>query len=132
MKKRIEALNKVGRLQARMHDLGRWRLAALEGERNRVGDDLKALFEALEGDSLAYGPQARLIAGRVRSKQTQLERLEGEAEATRRKANAHGLRSRLAGKAADKAASLYRDQKERKELADLVSRAIGRSKASPT
>ena len=50
----------------------------------------------------------------------------------RAKAKAHGVTARLAEQAAETAARRHRDDKERKELADLIERAIARRLASST
>jgi hypothetical protein len=50
MKRRLEALTRIGRLQALMHDLGPWRLHSLEGQQAGLNDDLKAVFEVLDSD----------------------------------------------------------------------------------
>lgn len=132
MKKRIDALTRLGRLQARMHDLGRWRLSAIEQEQANVSDDLRAVFEALESGELAYGLQAKLSGRRVRALQKQLDSLALESDHLRKKARAHGVSAKLAEQAAGTASRRLRDEKERKELADLIERAIARRAASST
>ena len=131
-KKRFDALTRLGRLQARMHDLGRWRLTAIEQEQASLSDDLRAVFEALESGDLAYGAQAKLSGRRVRALQKQLDSLARESDYVRKKAKAHGISARLAEQAAETAGRRYRDDKERKELADLIERAIARRAASST
>jgi hypothetical protein len=132
MKKRIDALTRLGRLQARMHDLGRWRLTAIEQEQAGLGDDLKGVFEALESGALAYGAQAQFSARRIRALQKRLDSLACESDRVREKAKGHGVRAKLAEQAAETASKRYREDKERKELADLIERAVARRNASPT
>ena len=43
MKKRLDALNRIVKLQARMHDLGRSRLTAIEQQQASLADDLRAI-----------------------------------------------------------------------------------------
>ena len=50
----------------------------------------------------------------------------------REKAKAHGVTAKLAEQAAGTAERRYREDKARKELADLIERAIARRIASPT
>ncbi len=132
MKKRLDALNRLGRLQAKMHDLGRWRLSAIEQEQAGLGEDLRAVFEALQTGDLAFGAQAKLGAPRIRALQQQLDSLARESTHVREKAKAHGVTAKLAEQAAGNAARRYREDKARKELADLIERAIARRIASPT
>ncbi len=86
MKKRVDSLTRIGRLASQMHDLGTWRLSAIEQEQASLSDDLRAVFEALESGDLAYGAQAKLGARRIR----------GLAEAARRArpANPNGSSAR--------------------------------------
>ncbi len=69
-----------------MRDLGQWRLSALEREQASLGDDLQAVFTALESDDLAFGPQAALTVRRARALQKRLDAVKGESERVRRKA----------------------------------------------
>jgi hypothetical protein len=132
MKKRLDALTRIGRFQALMHDLGRSRLHSLERQQAGLSDDLKAVFEALESDELAYGPQAGLAARHIRALQRKIDQPVRDQEAARRAAFAHGTRAKLAEQAIETAAAGYRRHKKRKELAELIERAIARRGASST
>ncbi len=130
MKKRVEALTRMGRLQARMHDLGQWRLSALEREHADLSEDLRSLFTALESADLAYDGQAALSARRATTLLKRIDLLKTESERVRRKAETHGLRAKLAEDAAEAAKKAYREHKERHELAELIERALARRGAS--
>jgi hypothetical protein len=132
MKNRIEALNRLCKLQARMHELARSRLSTIERQQAKLGEDLRGVFAILELGSLALGAQAKLTAPRIRSLQKRLDLLARESETVREAAKAHGLRAKLIEKAAESAARAYREVKERKELADLIDRALARRDASST
>src|ERR1700722_4738233 len=79
MKRRLEALTRIGRLQALMYDLGRWRLHTLERQQAGLNDDLKAVFEILDADEVANGIHAGLVARRIRTLQLAHARDAGEA-----------------------------------------------------
>ena len=130
MKKRVDSLMRIGKLAAQMHDLGRWRLSKIERERASLRDDLRAVFEALERGELAYGAHAKLSARRIRGLQKQLDTLASESERVQRAADGHGMRARLAERAAETADKAYREHEARKELADLIERALMRRDAS--
>jgi hypothetical protein len=132
MKKRLDALTRMGRFQALMHDLGRSRLHSLERQRSGLTDDLKAVFQTLESDALAYGPQAGLAARHIRALQRKLDQLVRDHDAARLSALAQGVRAKLAELALETAALDHRRHKERKELAELIERAIARRGASST
>jgi hypothetical protein len=132
MKKLLDSLTRIGKLQARMHGLGRWRLSSLERQQAGLNDDLRAIFEVLESGDLAYGPQARLAARHVGALQRRLDSLAREQETARRSVTEHGTRAKLAERAIETAALRYRRHKERDELAELIERAIARRNASST
>jgi hypothetical protein len=132
MKKRLDALTRIGRFQALMHDLGRSRLYSLERQQAGLTDDLKAVFETLESDGLAYGPQAGLAARHIRALQRKLDQLVREQDTARLSALKQGTRAKLAELAVETAASAQRRHKERKDLAELIERAIARRGASST
>ena len=132
MKRRLDALARIGRFQALMYDVDRWRLNSLELQQAGLNDDLMAVFEALEAEEIGYGGQGGLVARRIRSLQVRLDQLAGEQEAARRSALTQGTRAKLAERAIEAAALSYRRLNERKELAELIERAIGRGSASST
>ena len=130
MKKRLDALTRIGRFQTLMHDVGRSRLSVLERQQAGLNDDLKAVFESLEADELAYGAQAGLIARRIRALQLKLDQLARERESARCSVLTQGARAKLAALAIEAAALAYRRVNERKELAEIIERALARSASS--
>ena len=132
MKRRLDALTRIGRLQALMHDVGRWRLHSLERRQAGLNDDLKAVFETLEADEIAYGGQGGLVARRIRALQLRLDQLAREQESARRSVLMQGTRAKLAELAIEAAALGYRRLNKRKELAEIIEQAIARRGASPT
>ncbi len=130
MKKRVDSLARIEKLASQMHELGRWRLSAIEQEQACLSDDLRAIFLALESGDLAYGAQAKLGVRRIRALQKRLDTLERESERLSHTARQHGIRAKLAGQAAEAADKVYRDREARKELADIAERALIRRDAS--
>jgi hypothetical protein len=130
MKKRLDALNRIGRFQTLMHDVGRSRLNALDRKQAELNGNLKAVFEALEKDGIAYGAQAGLVAERIRMLQLKLDQLARERASARRSALARGTRAKLAELAIEAAALGYRRVNERKELAEIIERALARGASS--
>jgi hypothetical protein len=132
MKRRLDALTRIGRFQALMHDVGRSRLHSLERQQAGLNDDLKAVFEALEADEIAYGAQAGLVARRIRALQLRLDQLAREQESARRSVLTQGTRAKLAELAIEAAALGYRRLNEREELAEIIEQAVARRSASST
>jgi hypothetical protein len=132
MKKRLDALTRIGRFQALMSDLGRSRLRSLERQQAELTDDLKAVFEMLESDEFASGVQAGLAARHIRALQRKLDQLIRDQDAARSSALAQGTRAKLAELALEAAALDHRRRQERKALAELIELAISRRAASST
>jgi hypothetical protein len=130
MKRRLDTLTRIGRLQALMHDVGRWRLHSLERQQVGLNDDLKAVFEILDADEIADGVPAGLVARHIRALQVRLDQLAGEQATARRSALTQGTRAKLAELAIEAAALSYRRMDERKELAEIIERALARSASS--
>jgi hypothetical protein len=130
MKRRLDALTRIGRIQALMHDLGRWRLHAVERQQAGLNSDLKAVFEALEADEIANGVHAGLVTRRIRALQVRLDQLAREQESAHRSVLTQGARAKLAELAIETAALGYRRSNERKELAEIIEQALGRSASS--
>jgi hypothetical protein len=130
MKRRLDALTRIGRIQALMHDLGRWRLHAVERQQAGLNSDLKAVFEALETDEIAHGVHAGLVTRRIRALQVRLDQLAREQESAHRSVLTQGARAKLAELAIETAALGYRRSNERKELAEIIEQALGRSASS--
>ena len=130
MKRRLDALMRIGRLQALMHDVGRWRLHSLERQQAGFNDDLKAVFEILDADEIANVVHTGLVARRIRALQLRLDQLAGEQDTARGSALMQGTRAKLAELAIEAAALDYRRLNERKELAEIIEQALGRSASS--
>ncbi len=113
-----------------MHDVGRSRLNTLDRKQAELNENLKAVFEALEADGLAYGAQAGLVGRHIRVLQLKLDQLARERESARRSVLTQGARAKLAELAIEAAALGYRRSNERKELAEIIERALGRGASS--
>ncbi len=84
----------------------------------------------LEADEIAYGAQAGLVARRIRALQVKLDQLAREQESARRSVLTQGTRAKLAELAIESAALDDRRLNERKELAEIIERALARSASS--
>ena len=115
-----------------MHDVGRSRLHSLERQQAGLNDDLKAVFETLEADEIAYGAQGGLVARHIRGLQLRLDQIMREQENARRSVLTQGTRAKLAELAIEAAALGYRRLRERKELAEIIEQAVARRSASST
>jgi hypothetical protein len=130
MNRRLDALKRIGRLQALLHDLGRWRLLAVESQQAGLNDDLRSLFDILGEDEVANGLDARFVSRRARALQVRIDQLAREQESARRNVLTQGTRAKLAELAIEAAALDYRRANERKELTEIIEKALGLSASS--
>ena len=113
-----------------MYDLGRWRLHTLERQQAGLNGDLKAVLEILDSDEVANGVHAGLVARRIRALQLRLDQLAPEQESARRSVLTQGTRAKLAEQAIEAATLGHRRLNERKELAEIIERALARGASS--
>jgi hypothetical protein len=130
MKKRLESLEKIERVHSQMHDLAVWRLAALGRERDDLAENHRQMLEAMGSGIAAYGAPAAAALRRVRALEKEIAAAEAEYEAQTRRAIDQGTRAKLADRARESLEAKYRDQKQRKELADLIERSLRNPKSS--
>lgn len=130
MKRRLEALAQIGKLQKQLHDLASWRLAQIGRRRDDLLEDERAMWQAIGQGVSAYGPPAEAGMRRIRRIETEIAAAEAAYDAQSRQAFTEGARAKLAERAHDELEAKYRDQEQRKELADLVERSLGRPPSS--
>ena len=132
MKRRLDALTRIGRIQALMHEAGRAKVHSLERRQAGLADDLKAVFEALAASEIAYGAHAGLVARSIRALQARLDQAARDQETAHRAALAQGTRAKLAEFAIEAAALNFQRLNERKELIELIERTVARGLTSST
>jgi hypothetical protein len=130
MKKRLEALEKIERLQKQMHDLAVWRLTALGRERDDLADNHREMLEAMGRGGVFDGAPAAAGMRRIRKLEREIAAADAEVAAQTRRAIDQGTRAKLADRARETADARYRDQRQRKELADLVEDSLRNPKSS--
>ena len=130
MKKRLEALERIERLQKQMHDLAIWRLTALGRERDALAENQREMWEAMGRGVAAYGAPAAAAMRRIRGLEREIAAAEAEYEAQTRRAVDQGARAKLADRARESADARYREQRQRKELADLIENSLRNPKSS--
>ena len=66
MKRRLEALARIGKLQKQLHELAAWRLAQIGRRRDGLAEDERAMWRAMGEGVTAYGPPAEAGMRRIR------------------------------------------------------------------
>jgi len=130
MKKRLESLEKIERVQRQMHELAVWRLTALARERDDLAENHLGMLEAMQSGVAAYGAPAAAAMRRIRLLEKEIAAAAAEYEVQTRRALDQGTRAKLADRARESVDARYRDQKQRKDLADLIERSLRNPKSS--
>jgi len=130
MKRRLEALARIGKLQKQLHELAAWRLAQIGRRRDALVEDERAMWEAMGEGLSAYGPPAEAAMGRIRRIEAEIAAAEAAYAAQSRHAFKEGARAKLAERAHDGLEAKYRDQNQRKALAELIEHSLGKPPSS--
>jgi len=124
MKKKRDALERIARLQAKLHDLSVWRLTAAEQKRAALETAQREMVEAIGRDALAHGRLAAAATRSLRGIDARLIEAKGSQEARQRAALDQGARAKVSERALEKADANYRADRERAELGDLIERSL--------
>jgi len=130
MKRRLEALARIGKLRKQLHELASWRLAQIGQRRDGLVDDERAMWEAMGEGLSAYGATAEAALRRIRRVEAEIAAAEAAYAAQSRQAFKEGARAKLAERAHGELDAKYRDQNERKALAELIEHALGKPPSS--
>lgn len=130
MKRRLEALARIGRLQKQLHELAAWRLAQIGRRRDGLADEQRATWAAVGEGLSAYGPPAEATMRRIRRLEIEIAAAEAAYAVQSRQAFKEGARAKLAERAHEDLEAKFRDQQQRRELADLIERSLHKPPAS--
>jgi hypothetical protein len=127
MKTRLDKLNRIDRLQRRLHDLSLWRLIALGRARDQLTSAHLEMLEAAGTELFAFGGPAAAATRRIRALEREIAAAQaGYAEQAKRTLE-HGVRSRVADVARETAVAQYRADAERRNLAELIDWSLRQS-----
>jgi hypothetical protein len=130
MKRRLEVLSRIGKVRKELHELASWRLAQIGRRRDGLLEDRRAMWAAMGEGLSAYGAPAEAALRRIRRLETEIAAAEAAYAAQSRHAFKEGARAKLAERAYDGLEAKYRDQTERKALAELIEHALGKPPSS--
>jgi hypothetical protein len=124
MKKKRDALERIARLQSKLHDLNVWRLTAAEQKRAALETAQREMVEAIGRDALAHGRLAAAATRSLRGIDTQLVNAKAKQAAQQRAALDQAARAKMSERALEKADANYRADRERAELGELIERSL--------
>jgi hypothetical protein len=124
VKKRLEKLQRIDRLQRRLHDLSVWRLATLGRQRDQLTNSHLEMLDAVGTGLLAFGPPAAAATRRIRRLEVEIEVAKGGYEEQAKRSLEQGVRSRLADRARESAAAEFRSDLEKRTLSELIEWSV--------
>ena len=130
MKKRLDALAKISQLQAKLHDLTRWRLAAIGQQRVSLEEAEREMIDALNSDAVGVGATAAAASSRLRSIGRQIAIAKADYDAQSQRVLDQGARAKIAQRMVESADAKMRAEKERKDLGDLIERSLNAKTSS--
>jgi len=130
MRRRLESLARIGGLHKQLHELAEWRLAEIGRRRDELARDERAMWSAIGAGLSAYGAPAEAALRRIRGLEAEIAAAEAEYAAQSQRAFKQGARAKLAERAHEDLEAKYRDQQQRKELAELIERTLGKPPTS--
>lgn len=130
MKKHLDGLKRIERVQRQLADLAQWRLAAIESAEATLVEGRRQMIEAIGRDAPYTGPLAATIARHMRGIERRIESAAVSRQLLADAARVQGGRTRLADQAVVAADLRQRAHRERKDLAELIERSLGVAKTS--
>ena len=130
MKKRLDALEKISQLQSKLHDLTRWRLAAIGQQRVSLEEAERQMIDALNSDAVGVGAPAAAASSRLRSIGRQIAVAKADYDAQSQRVLDQGARAKIAQRMVESADAKMRAEKERKDLGDLIERSLNAKTSS--
>src|SRR5271156_2925491 len=114
MKKRLDKLEQIDRLQRRLHDLSVWRLAALGQQRDQLTKAHVEMLDAVGTGWFAFGRPAAAATRRIRALEVEIAAAKGDYDAQAQHSLEQGVRARLANRAREAAAADLRVDVEKR------------------
>jgi hypothetical protein len=130
MKKRLDALEKISQLQAKLHDLTRWRLAAIGQQRVSLEEAEREMIDALNSDAVGVGATAAAASSRLRSIGRQIAIAKADYDAQSQRVLDQGARAKIAQRMVESVDAKMRAERERKDLGDLIERSLNSKTSS--
>ena len=124
MKKRLDSLENIKQLQAKLHDLTVWRLAAIGQQRDALEKTQRDMIDAIDREAMAHGALLAGATRRLRAVDRQIATAKDNYEAQSQRVLDQGARAKLAERLVAGVAVKVRAQQERKDLADLIERTL--------
>jgi hypothetical protein len=124
VKKRLDKLRRIDRLQRLLHDQSGWRLASLGQQRDLLTSAHLEMLDAMGSGLLAFGPPAAAATRRIRALEVEIAAAQSGYDEQAKRSLEQGVRSRLADRAREAAAAELRTDLEKRTLSELIEWSV--------
>ena len=130
MKRQRDSLAKILLLQEKLHKLSTWKVAALDRQRIELAAAQQDTIAAIDQDLMNHRVLLAGATRRLRLIDNLIELNKLQHAAQTKHSLEQGAKAKIVERMVDRVDEEYRKHVERKELTDLIERALGRPSAS--
>jgi hypothetical protein len=120
MKSRLDKLTRIERLQRQLHDLSVWKLATLGRQRDQLTNTHVEMLDAAANGLFSIGRPAAAATRRIRALEVEIAAAHSSYDEQAKRSLEMGVRSRLADRAREAAATEHRSEGEKRTLSELI------------
>jgi hypothetical protein len=130
MNKRLQSVGRILEAQRQLYRAAEWQLARLKRQEADLEAEQLSLIAALNDDQALQGLFIEATANRLRAVAKRIEAARQARERQEAELAEQAVRVKRAERLADSVELEHRRAEERRELAQIVEQAVGRSRAS--
>jgi hypothetical protein len=124
LKKKLERLKRIERLQKRIHELSTWKLSKLAARKEQLDVAHIEMIAALGEGLLSFGGAASAATRRIRALEVEKQEANVAHEAGQRQSFELGMRARAAERAVQATAAEARAEADKKSLEALIEQSL--------
>jgi hypothetical protein len=124
LKRKLERLKRIERLQKRIHELSTWKLSKLAARKEQLDIAHVEMIAALGEGLLSFGGAASAATRRIRALEVEKQEANDAHEAEQRQSFELGMRARAAGRAVQATAAEARAEADKKSLETLIEQSL--------
>ena len=130
MRKKLESLQRIAKIQKQLHDLEVWKLADATRRKEMLEETVEEVISLIGKESIIQGAVHALASRHLRRIDGELTNAKVEMKARSELAVQQGARTSVLDRRVSEVASKVRDIEERKTLSDMSERLLSRGGSS--
>lgn len=124
MRKRLEKLKRIERLQKHIHELSTWKVARLAAKRTQLADAHLEMIVALGDGLLSFGGAASAATRRIRAIEVETGEISAAHDAQVLQSQEFGMRAHAAKRAVQSTDAKVRAEADKKSLETLIEQSL--------